>query len=119
MSISYQPKDSSVQAVQLEVQELVLKSGDKQIVSIVAGDTIIDLKEELTYAGEGVKLALLCVNATGVVSKLAAATIEYPDSVDPVTGLPTVTVPGGKKVQLIGTDLSSDPLDRLVIKYVV
>ena len=118
MSISYQPKDASVQSVQLEVQELVLKSGDKQIVSISGGNTIVDLKEELTYGGEGVKLALLCLDA-GTVSKIAAADIEYPESVDPLTGAPTVTVAGGKKVEIVGVDLSADTNDRLVLKYII
>lgn len=118
MSISYQPKDSSLQSVQLEVQELVLKSGDNQIVSISGGNTIIDLKEEITYGGEGVKLALLCLDA-GTVSKIPAADITYPESVNPTTGSPTITVPGGKKVEIDSVDLSADPLDRLVIKYVI
>jgi hypothetical protein len=119
MSISYQPKDSAVQAQQLKVQELVLQFSDKQIVSIDSGDTIISLGEELEYnAKNGVKVALLCADSGGAVTKLALSTIEYPESVNS-SGTPTPTVPGGSQIKLVGTDLSSDPNDVLILKYIV
>jgi hypothetical protein len=119
MSISYQPKDASVQGLQLKVQELVLSASDKEVVSIDSGDTIIDLKEEMEYnAKNGVKAALLCDDSAGTVTKIAVADIEYPESVNSA-GAPTVSVPGGKKIKLVGVDLSADANDVLVLKYVI
>jgi hypothetical protein len=121
MSISYQPKDSSVQAQQLKVQELVLQSSDKQIVSIDSGDTIISLGEELEYnAKNGVKVALLCADSGGAVTKIALTDIEYPESFNTATPpVATPTVPGGSQIKLVGIDLSSDPNDVLILKYIV
>lgn len=117
MSISYQPKDASVQGLQLKVQELVLKASDA-IVTISGGNTIIDLKETIG-ADAGVKLAMLCLDS-GTVSKVAAADIEYPESFDSaVPPAATPTVPGGKKIKIVGVDLSADANDVLVLKYSV
>jgi hypothetical protein len=121
MSISYQPKDSSVQAQQLKVQELVLQSSDTQIVSISGSDTVISLGEVLDYnAKNGVKVALLCDNSAGTVTKIALANIEYPESFNTATPpVATPTVPGGSQIKLVGVNLSSDVNDVLVLKYIV
>lgn len=117
MSISYQPKDALVQELQLKVQELVLKSSDT-IVSDDGTDTTINIKEEISYGAEnGVKLALLCLDA-GTVSKIAAADITYPQSYDnSVPPVATPTIPGGKEIKIAGVVLGAD--DVLVLKYSV
>ena len=115
MSIAYQPKDATVQDLQLKVQELVLKASDA-IVTDDGTDTTINIKESITYGAEnGVKLAMLCLNA-GTVSKIPAADITYPLSVNAL-GTSTPTVPGGKEIKIAGVVLGAD--DVIVLKYIV
>lgn len=83
MSISYQAKDSTVQGIQLKVQELVLSSLDS-IVTIAGTNATIDLKETPTsilsvvHADDSagtvapVQLANRTVSGTTVLCKLAA-----------------------------------------------
>lgn len=116
MSIAYQPKDATIQDLQLKVQELVLKDSDS-IVTDDGTDTTINIKESITYGAEnGVKLAMLCLNA-GTVSKIPAADITYPLSVNPLTALSTPTVPGGKEIKIAGVVLGAN--DVIVLKYIV
>lgn len=61
MSISYQPKDASVQGLQLKVQELVLKKADA-IVSVSGLDVTIDLKETISE----VRAAIVCDDSVGI-----------------------------------------------------
>jgi hypothetical protein len=61
MSISYQPKDASVQGLQLKVQELVLKKSDS-IVSVSGLDVTIDLKEPVSE----VRAAIVCDDSVGI-----------------------------------------------------
>ncbi len=61
MSISYQPKDASVQGLQLKVQELVLKKADA-IVSVSGSDETIDLKEPVAE----VRAAIVCDDSVGI-----------------------------------------------------
>ena len=63
MSISYQPKDASVQGLQLKVQELVLKKADA-IVSVSGLDVTIDLKETISE----VRAAIVCDDSVGIWS---------------------------------------------------
>jgi len=115
MSIAYQPKDATVQDLQLKVQELVLKASDA-IVTDDGTDTTINIKESITYGAEnGVKLAMLCLNA-GTVSKIPAADITYPLSVNAL-GVATPTIPGGKEILIAGVVLGAN--DVIVLKYIV
>jgi hypothetical protein len=61
MSISYQPKDASVQGLQLKVQELVLKESDS-IVSVSGLDVTIDLKEPVSE----IRAAIVCDDSVGI-----------------------------------------------------
>lgn len=61
MSISYQPKDSSVQGLQLKVQELVVKKSDS-IVSVNGLDVTVDLKEAISE----VRAAIVCDDSVGI-----------------------------------------------------
>ena len=61
MSISYQPKDASVQGLQLKVQELVLKKSDS-IVSVSGLDVTVDLKETVSE----VRAAIVCDDSVGI-----------------------------------------------------
>jgi hypothetical protein len=72
MSISYQPSDSSVQAVQLKFQTLILKEQDKQIVTDFATTTPdIDVKQNVdTFAGN----SPVCLKILAAGGAPAAAT---------------------------------------------
>jgi endonuclease V-like protein UPF0215 family len=62
MSISYQPKDATVQAVQLKVQELVVKKSDTQLVTVDGLDVTINFKEPVVE----VLAALICDDSVGL-----------------------------------------------------
>ena len=118
MSISYQSKDSAVLGLQLKVQELCVKLADSQVVSVSGSDATIDVKEVLA----DVRCAIHCDDSAAApedgVLLVSKASISYPDSVDPVTGLPTPSVPGGKRVTLaLSAALAAD--DSIILKYVI
>lgn len=72
MSISYQPKDSAVQAQQLKVQELVVKLADKQLVSVSGSDVTISIREPIA----SVSAAMHLDNSVPDVLMVAAADID-------------------------------------------
>jgi hypothetical protein len=99
MSISYQPKDSALQGLQLQVQELVLKLADKQVVSVSGSDVTIDLKQPI----KEVRAAMFCNDSAPGVELVAQADIDLA-----VANKVTLTL--------------SEPLaanDSIVIKYVI
>jgi len=71
MSISYQPKDSAVQAQQLKVQELVLTLADKQLVSAVGTDVTIDVAQPIS----SVLTAIHCDNSLAASQPTSAAVL--------------------------------------------
>jgi len=98
MSISYQPKDSALQGLQLKVQELVLKKGDKQIVSTSGSDVTIDLKEPVAE----VRAAIVCDDSVGIYM-IAQAGIDLSVA---------------KKVTLTLSAALADE-DCIILKYVI
>jgi hypothetical protein len=96
MSISYQPKDASVQGLQLKVQELVVKKSDS-IVSVLGLDVTIDLKEPVSE----VRAAIVCDDSVGIYM-IAQAGID-------------LSVPN-KVTLTLSAALADD--DCIVLKYV-
>jgi hypothetical protein len=98
MSISYQPKDSVVQAAQLKVQELVLKKADTQIVSVNGLDVTIDVKELVSEC-----LAAIVLDDSVGIYMIAQAGID-------------LATP--KKIILTLSAALADE-DTIIVKYVV
>lgn len=98
MSISYQPKDSTLQGLQLSVQELVLKKADKQVVSVVGLDVTIDLKQPV----KEVRAAIVCDDSVGIYM-IAQAGID-------------LSVPN--KVTLTLSAALADE-DSIILKYII
>jgi hypothetical protein len=71
MSISYQPKDSAVQAQQLKVQELVLTLADKQLVSVAGTDVTIDVAQPIS----SVLTAIHCDDSLAASQPTSAAVL--------------------------------------------
>ena len=99
MSISYQPKDSVLQGLQLKVQELVLKKADAQVVSVSGNDVTIDLKQPI----QEVRAAMHCDDSAPAVELIAQADIDLATA-----NYVTLT---------LGSALADD--DAIIIKYVI
>ena len=105
MSISYQPKDSAVQGLQLKVQELVVNKSDA-IVSVSGNDVIIDLKEPLYQMINGSKVSVAEIRAALYCSHSTSAVLK----VEGVVGDTTLTI-------TLPNPLAD--LDVLIVKYAV
>lgn len=92
MSISYQPKDASVQGLQLKVQELVVMKADA-IYSDDGTDLLVDIKEDI------LEIRAVLFSNPGVALTSRVASID-----------------SSKKVKVAGLVLGAD--DALIIKYV-
>ena len=92
MSISYQPKDASVQGLQLKVQELVVMKADA-IYSDDGTDLLVDIKEDI------LEIRAVLFSNPGVALTSRVASID-----------------SDKKVKVAGLVLGAD--DALIIKYV-
>lgn len=93
MSISYQPKDSGVQGLQLKVQELVVMKADA-IYSDDGTDLTVDVKEEVSE----VRAVLFSNPGVALSSKVATLSSDK------------------KQIKVASLVLGAD--DALIIKYV-
>jgi hypothetical protein len=93
MSISYQPKDASVQGLQLKVQELVVMKADA-IYSDDGTDLTVDVKEEVSE----VRVVLFSNPGVALSSKVATLSSDK------------------KQIKVASLVLGAD--DALIIKYV-
>ena len=93
MSISYQPKDASVQGLQLKVQELVVMKADA-IYSDDGTDITVDVKEEIAE----IRAVLFSNPGVALSSRVASLSVDK------------------KKILVAGLVLGAD--DALIIKYV-
>jgi len=99
MSISYQPKDSVLQDIQLKVQELVVKKADKQVVSTNLLTVTVDLKQPI----KEVRAALFCNDSVPGVELVAQADINLSVA---------------NKVTLTLSEALADD-DAVVLKYII
>jgi len=96
--MSYQSKDDAVLGVQLKVQEVCVKLGDRQLVSVSGLVATVDLGEEVSE----VRAALIIDDSAGTVDIVAAA--------DRVVSGTTVAL-------TLAAALAAD--DCIVLKYVI
>lgn len=105
MSISYQPKQSQVQAVQLKVQQLVLKSSDNEVLSGGGTTTIV------VSFGQAVEEIRACMHLRDGVAApvvVAKAAIAFNAGPSPVA----------KSVATITLANALAPNDALVLDFV-
>lgn len=106
MSISYQPKDSVLQGLQLKVQELVLKKADAQVVSVSGNDVTIDLKQPI----QEVRTAIHCDDSLAASQPTSAAVLLI------AHGDIDLTVPNYVTLTLANALADND---TIIIKYVI
>lgn len=99
MSISYQPKDSVLQDIQLKVQELVVKKADKQVVSTNLLTVTVDLKQPI----KEIRAAMFCNDSSPGVELVPQADINLSVA---------------NKVTLTLSEALADE-DTIVLKYIV
>ena len=99
MSISYQPKDSALQGLQLSVQELVVKKSDKQVVSTSLLTATVDLKQPI----KEIRAAMFCNDSAPAVELVAQADINLSVA---------------NKVTLTLSEALADE-DSIIIKYII